>query len=148
MLIARSHSPTEPQRERGGGLLWSNRGWDELHTERERERHYPVMWRRGGREERRGEERRGEGGEERGGEGGEEGMSHPAPSGCVILREAGLLISLSRADTTEQNLGRLARSFCQQSSIRACRATGQSGGGGSRKSCSIAFITYRHTGRK
>ena len=57
--------------------------------------------------------------------------SHPAPSGCVILREAGLLISLSRADTTEQNLGRLARSFCQQSSIRACRETGHSGGGGS-----------------
>lgn len=30
IFMARSHSETEPQAERGGGTRWSNRGWDEL----------------------------------------------------------------------------------------------------------------------
>lgn len=57
---------------------------------------------------------------------------HLGPSGWVTFREAGFRISLSSEATTSQNLGRLARSFCQQSSMSACREAGQSGGGGSR----------------
>lgn len=57
---------------------------------------------------------------------------HLGPSGCVTFREVGFRMSLSSAATTSQNLGRLLRSFCQQSSMSACREAGHSGGGGSR----------------
>lgn len=50
--------------------------------------------------------------------------------GVMALRLLGLRIILSRVLTIWLNLGRLLRSFCQQSSISWCSALGQSIGGG------------------
>lgn len=155
--MARSHSETEPQADRGGGTRRSNRGWEglthrktdrqtaggelsctcslskqlsitllvarPLHTSQKmtsdpssnlwmhkvpplptKSRPLPL----------------------------DVAEPHLGPSGCVTFREAGFRISLSSDATTSENRGRLARSFCQQSSMSACREAGQSGGGGRR----------------
>lgn len=69
----------------------------------------------------------------------------PHPGATLLVpafRDAGLRIILSNMLTISGNFGRAFLSFCQQSSISWCSTTGQSMGAGSRKSCSMAFITW------
>lgn len=69
-------------------------------------------------------------------------QTHTAVMVATVLRLAGLRIILSRVLTISAKRGRLLRSFCQQSSMSWWRAAGQSIGGGSRQSCSMALMTY------
>ncbi|XP_076122848.1 xylosyltransferase 1 [Alosa pseudoharengus] len=55
--------------------------------------------------------------------------SYPDESGVMAFRLLGLRIILSKVLTIWLNLGRLLRSFCQQSSMSWCNAVGQSIGG-------------------
>lgn len=58
--------------------------------------------------------------------------THPEDNGVMAFSVLGLRIILSRLPTIWLNLGRLLRSFCQQSNMSWCSALGQSMGGGSR----------------
>lgn len=58
--------------------------------------------------------------------------THPEDNGVMAFSVLGLRIILSRLLTIWLNLGRLLRSFCQQSNMSWCSALGQSIGGGSR----------------
>lgn len=73
--------------------------------------------------------------------------TYPEERGAMAFRLLGFRIILSKVLTICPNLGLWFRSFCQQSSISWCRAFGQSIGGGSRQSCSIAFITCKRRKR-
>lgn len=59
-------------------------------------------------------------------------FAHPEDKGVMAFNVLGLRIILSRLLTIWLNLGRLLRSFCQQSNMSWCSALGQSIGGGSR----------------
>lgn len=59
-------------------------------------------------------------------------FTYPEDKGVIAFSVLGLRIILSRLLTIWLNLGRLLRSFCQQSNMSWCSALGQSIGGGSR----------------
>lgn len=60
-----------------------------------------------------------------------------------VFKVLGLRIILSKMPTIWSNLGRSARSFCQQSNMSWWRPGGQSMGAGRRYPSSIAFMTCK-----